>query len=328
MGTRLQELTAMVTFERHRFGQAEPFTVVLEAAAVDGGGDSGEDFIVLKGQTDDGGPQVYLTYRFYGLWSEYQNQRTGQVERQFKFHTFVSAAPHGRAGIIKYLSFAPNIGNVFATTLWDKFKGDAVKILREKPHVASAACHRLSPAAAEEAAEWLVREQALEDCSIELVDLLEGHGFPKSTVKQAVKLWGNRAAQIIRQNPMLMMRRLRGCGFKRCDALYLELGHPPARLKRQSLCAWYHVACNTSGDTWNYIKVVEIGLSGAIAGADVRFEQALELALRSGMLAAVRTEGVDSPLDWDGSTLWVADGRKARNENRLAGYIVEALEEV
>lgn len=321
MGKRLEEITATVGFERHRFGQSAPFTVILDA--VNGEGDE----ITLKGQTEDEHPQQHLTYRFYGGWANYKNQRTGQTERQFRYQTFVRATPHNRAGIIKYLSGAPNIGRVLAGRLFEKFGGDAVKILREQPAVAAAACDRLSEAGAVEASEWLEREKSLEDCTIALVDLLEGHGFPKSAAKQAVKEWGNRAADVIRQNPYLMMRRIRGVGFKRCDALYLELGHPPGRLKRQALCAWHHVAQNSDGDTWFYRRMVEVGLAGAIAGADVRTDAAIECAGRAGFLSVIRTNGPGGAPDWDGDTEWMAEGKKARNELRLADLIVEALQE-
>lgn len=324
MAKRLEEITATVTRERHRFGQSEPFTVVLDATTVNG--DGREHAVALKGQTDDGGPQQHLTYRFYGSWSTYHNQRTGQSERQFKFQTFVQASPHGRAGVVKYLSNAPNIGRVLAGRLWDKFRGQAVKILREEPDIAAAACERLSAEGAAEASEWLKREQALEDCSIEIVDLLEGHGFPKATVKAAIKEWGNRAAQVIKASPYMLMR-LRGCGFKRCDALYLELGHAPQRLKRQALCAWHHLASNTEGHTWFFEGVVQAGLAGAIAGADVRASAAMELACRAGILAMTRTDGPHGEPDWDGDTLWLAEGKKARNETRLAAYVVEAMAE-
>lgn len=332
MARSLIEITATVARERHRFGEAEPFTVILDGTATLNG-DERPSRIVLKGKTEgsheagDEEPRQHFAYRFYGEFRHYENRYTGDTERQFHYQTFVRAEPHTKAGIVAYLDGAPNIGRVLAMRLWDKFGSNAVKILREQPEVAAAACERLSVDAAMEAAAWLDREKALEDCSIELVDLLEGRGFPKVVAKQAVKEFGNRAAAIIKANPYLMMR-FRGCGFKRADALYLDLGHPPARLKRQALCAWHHVARNGDGDTWQYRKSVDVGLAGAIGGADVKADAAVELAGRVGMLAVMRTDGPDGPPAWDGDCCWVAEGAKARNEARLAGFVVEAMEEV
>jgi hypothetical protein len=72
----------------------------------------------------------------------------------------------------------------------------------------------MSLAKMREAAEYLETERAMEDCSIELIDLLGGRGFPRDTGKKAVKEFGNQAARLIRQNPYLLMR-FRGCGFRR-----------------------------------------------------------------------------------------------------------------
>lgn len=314
---RLKELTVTIDYETHRFGTGEPFTVILDGHIADD--EAGEE-ITLKGPTEDGHPQQHLTYRFYGQKTHYKGKP------QFKYTTFVHQAPHSRSGIIKYLTNAPHIGNVIARRLWDIYKGDAVRMLRTQPEQVAAETPRLSEDAAIEAAAWLEREKALEDCTIEIVDLLEGHGPPRGVVKQAIKEWGNLAATIIRKNPYVMMR-FRGVGFKRCDALYLELGGDPAKLKRQALCAWYHLAANTEGDTWFYRTVVEVGLNGAIGGAKVRSDQAITLANRASLISTIRTDDLHGIPDWDGSHHWMAEGRKARNELKLATYVCEALEE-
>lgn len=327
MGKRLEEISVTITGERFRFGESEPFTVILDGV-VTTEGDALPDTITLKGKTegsgDDEEPKRHLSYRFYGGWTNYTNKRTGQVERQFLYNTFVRATPHTRAGIMTYLDKAPHIGRILAGRLFAKFGGDSVRILRELPEVAAAACPKLSVEAAYDASEWLQREKALEDCSIDLIELVEGRGFPKTMIKAAIKEWGNRAGDVIRRDPY-KLQQFRGCGFKRADALYLDLGLPPARLRRQAMCAAYHVVSRSEGNTWEYFAVAEKGLRAAISGADVRFEAALELATRGGMLAAMRTNGVDGPIDWDGDTLWLSDARKARNEARLAKYVVEAM---
>lgn len=288
--------------------------------------------IVLKGKSEGEGdeeePRQHQTYNFYGRWQKYKNPYTGHEEDQFLFDTFVRKAPHTRAGVITYLKQAPGIGHALAAQLYESFGSNAVRILREKPEVAAAAVNRLSEEAAREAAIWLEREKLLEDCTIEVVDLLAGRGFPKSLPKQLVKEFGNRAAGVIKADPYKLMR-FRGAGFKRSDAMYLDLRLPPAKLKRQAYCATYHAAQATagSGDTWNFSKVVEVGLCSAIGGADVRATKAIELAERGGLLALTWTDGVDGVPAWDGSCMWVADARKATNEQRLADYVVESLGE-
>ena len=314
MAKRLKEITVTIDYETQRWGDSDPYTVVLRGHL----NDPDQTEISLKGPTDGEHPQQHLTYLFYG---QNQNYRGNP---QFRYNTFVHQQPHSRAGIITYLAKAPGIGSAISRRLWDKFKGDAVKILREQPEVAAAACERLSDNAAFEAAEWLDREKTLEDCTIDLVGLIEGHVLPKSLGMGEIKRWGNQATGIIRQNPYRLMQ-FRGVGFKRCDALYLELGGDPARLKRQALCAWYHIASNSDGDTWFYKQQVIVGLTGAIGGAKVQAERAIELSNRAGIVSVIRTEGVDGDPHWDGDTVWMAEGKKSRNESRLASYVVEAL---
>lgn len=274
--------------------------------------------VTLKGVADDEGPIAHQAYRFYGHWSSYTNPRTGKSERQFLFSTFVLCTPHSRAGIVGYLAKAPGVGRTLAGRLFDNFGSNAVKILREQPTVAAASCDRLSDEAAASASQWLGEQAALEGCTIDLIDLLEGRGFRKSIAKQAVKAWGNRAAGFIRRNPYLLMR-FTGVGFKLADKLYLELGGNAAALKRQSLSAWYSVASNGSGDTWHYSGVTEKGVLANIGNAaSSMFGKAIRLATRVGMLVSTFTEWQHGPPSWDGNFQWLAEQRKAANERRVA----------
>lgn len=323
MASKTLEVTATVVAERFRFGEGDDAMVILDASGCVNG-DARPARLVLKGNMDDNEPQQHLTYRFYGHWASYNNRRTGVIERQFVFKTFVRAAPLHEAGIKQYLQRAPNIGKAIAINLWNTFQSDAVRILREQPDVAAAAVKRLTDEKAEEASKYLQAERGLEEATIEVIELTDGRGFPKSIAKDAIKEFGNRAADVIRQNPYRLMR-FRGIGFKRADALYLDVGHSPTRLKRQALCAWHHIASQSSGDTWHYRKVAEVGLAGAIAGAEVRPDKAIEMGTRGGIMASRRTDGINGPLDWDGDAEWLADGRNARNETRLAEAVHKCM---
>lgn len=321
----LIEITGVYVHERYRFANDGGDTIIGEITGEDG------KPIAIKGPEERDGdksePSTHLSYRFYGRWSQYKN-KFGQVEKQFHFKTFVRQAPHTRAGVVKYLCRAPNIGPVAACQLFDKFQGDAVRILRESPDVARAAVPRLGELQSIEASDYLKRESALESCMIELTELLDGRGFYRTTAKEALKLWGNRAADFIKADPFRLMG-LPGCGFKRCDAMYLSLGGDPAAMRRQALCAWNAVAKQTAsvGDTWHYFAVAETGLKRSIGGAQVNFKKALKLAERGRFLASKWTAGKDGPPYFDGDTLWLADRRKAENEQQLAMLVKQALAE-
>ena len=179
--------------------------------------------------------------------------------------------------------------------------------MREDPGtVAEIVGNQFTKSKAERAAEYLKQQIALEGCTIDLIDLLGGRGFPKETAKRAVKEWGNWVPKLIRKSPYVLMR-FRGCGFLGCDRMYQDLGGNPARLKRQALCAWYILAqaTATSGNTWHPVAAHKEGLAKFIGGAKVRGLPAARLAKRAGLIASRKD---------DQGNVWLADARKARNE--------------
>ena len=315
--SQLQELTLTYRYERIRFanGSEDTGTAILECLkpADDSLTDLLDNTVIVKCEC---GPNDFcqgLEYRFYGRWVTHHKHG-----RQFQAKTFVRTQPHSQQGIIRYLQQAPWVGMAVAKKLWEKFGSDAVRIMREQPDVAVAAVGGSFTAdRAAEASQYLVHEQAIESTTIDMIDLLAGRGFPKSIGKRAVAEWGNRAAELIRQNPYLLMR-FRGCGFMRCDQLFLDLGGQPDRLKRQALCAWYSIARDTEGHTWYQPAVVERGLRERIAGTNVAAVPAVKLAKR-GRLLTVRRD--------DQGELWLADAKKAANEATVAERVRDWLRE-
>ncbi len=273
------------------------------------------DGMIVKTDCPEGELVGGLSYRFYGRWVDHE--RHG---RQFQAKTYVRCQPHGKAGVIRYLTTTcagHGVGQATALKLWDKFGGDAVRILREEPEVAVAAAGmpHFTDEKATAASAILKEESALEAVHIDLIDLLGGRGFPRDTAKKAVTEWGNRAAVLIRKNPYLLMR-FRGCGYLRTDQLYLDQGGRPASLKRQALAAWYSIARDTEGHTWHRPEVCEFGIKSRVAGAEVQPLAAMILAKRAKMLSVIR--------NGDGQP-WIAERRKSDNERDVAERVREML---
>lgn len=314
---KLTEITGIFRGERVRFDDVA-ICAVEEIATPDANGwldfDAPPDTVV-KLECEPGELAFGLSYRFYGRWTVHAHHG-----KQFLAQTFVRCEPHGRAGVIRYLLEAPNVGQVAAHALWQKFQGDAVRILRESPDVAVAAVKAsyFSQEKANAAAVWLANESRLEACTIDMIDLLGGRGFPKSTAKKAIAAWGNKAAEILRRNPYAIMR-FRGCGFLRADAMYLEFGGRPDSRKRLAYCCWHALAKNTEGHTWHPIQYVieniqsKIGIKSA-----ARIPAALKLAKRARAIAARRDEQ---------GRLWVAEGKRAAAELRVAECVADAISE-
>ena len=308
MVSRLEELT--ITYVKERF-RKESWGIHVVRSAI-GIADISGQFSAL-GDSEPGEFKANLDYRLFGSWDK-SDAKWGP---QFRFKSFVPAQPANRQGVIAYLQGAPHIGPVIAGLLFDSFGPKAVKTLREQPDVASLAVKRLNEDQAREAAAWLDRQKATEDCLIELTDLFHGRGFPRGAAKEAIELWGNRAGEILKKNPYRAMA-FRGIGFKRADAFYLDLGLPPGKLKRQAYCVAYTAATDSDsqGHTWITKDRAVESLRTTIGAADVTPDKAITLARRAKIIE-VRTD--------DEGQIWIADARRAQSERFVAEKIVEAI---
>jgi exodeoxyribonuclease V alpha subunit len=226
--------------------------------------------------------KTLLTYRWFGRWAE--NDRFGP---QFKLDTWTPAKPHGKAGVVKYLTNAPHIGEATAIQLWNEFQGEAVRIAREHPEIIAEKVKRLTLDKAKEVAEYLDEQRALEDTSIDLIETLAGRGFPKGTTREAMRVWGARAPAVINADPYKLMR-FRGCVFGKCDKMYLDLGLPPGRMKRQVCCSWHAIATERDGHVWLPISKAVEGLKEKIAGVELEPDKAIAIAKRFGALSTMR----------------------------------------
>lgn len=331
MPAKLQEIEGVFAGERMRFDECLIGTI--ETAA------NGQParWLTIKGDADANEMRCGLSYRFYGRFAKYRNKRTGNEEEQFHFQTFVPVVAHDREGVIAYLAAAGQglgMGKGTAAKAFDALGGEAVSAIRQNPRELMQFNKRITADQCEAIGEKLHRQKATEDATIDLTTLLAGRGLPKTTARNAIKKWGNRAAEIVRRDPYSLMN-FRGCGFKLCDKLYLEMGLDPAKLRRQALCAWYAVASQSDGHTWYPAAAVIQAVRQSIGSANARPRAAIRMALRLGRLspdhygalAGIKTDGLDGPIDEFGSAVWLAEGRAAANEESLARMIVGAIDE-
>lgn len=307
--TRRHELIGVVSEVRFRAtGATDGFVVaVLEG---NGNGDGGQ---VVVGNDPDRDLLAGGTYRFLGRHAEHPDHGP-----QFAFSTFVRHAPHDREGIIQYLTReASHVGEARAATLWDRYGSDAVAMLRTCPEVVVAA-GIMPEGQAIAAAEALEKLAGLENVRIDLWGLLGGRGFPRTLIPAAIQRWGMRAPDRVRCNPFgMMLADLPGCGFARCDALYLALGHPPGRLKRQALCVWQAIReIGNNGDTWAKAEHVAQVLGKKLPDGTLRARDAIRLAIRAKLLARWR--------DGDGQ-LWLAENDHATHEKTVARCVTDLV---
>lgn len=251
-----------------------------------------------------------VQYRFLGRWEE------GRRGPQFRASTWVVHLAHSHAGIVKYLSdVCSGIGKSTAAKLADRYGSEATRILRENPQqVADDGLMTIDAARA--AAEDLARFAGMERTRIDLFGLFAGRGFPGKLVERAMSKWGCRAPEVITADPFrLLTNRLPGCGWKRCDKLYLDQGGRRDALKRQFLAGWNALREDRTGSTWVDADRVVEAIREAVPGPTCDPLRAIKLGLRAGWLRLLR----------EGRKRWLAVTDHARDEQRIATAVRRLL---
>lgn len=301
---RQREIVGVFQGEKIAFENGDTRVVIGSVAT-----ESGD--VVIKGEAAVGELKPGIEYRFYG--HTVNHWKHGQ---QFAFASYVVQEPATAEGVVAYLRQCDGIGPSTAWAMWDVFGPDAVRKLREDPIGVATAVPRFSAAKARAASDFLSQFASVERAKLDLIALMNGRGFPKKTIDRAIQKWGSAAAHIIRRDPHYLMA-FRGCGFLGTDKMYCEIGRNPARIKRQALCAWHAISRDQEGHTWFPLSQAHQAIRASVAGASPRPERATELALRSGMLELKHDRGSE----------WIAEGRKARSEERLARFLDDARRE-
>lgn len=272
-----------------------------------------EDGTVVQGPMPGVELMPGITYEFHA-----SGRNTGWIEnhhgRSFKFTVFAVKIPHTKHGVVAYLQrYGKWVGPAIGSKIYDVFGPDSVKMLRTQPAdvVAVPEIGRvLTLDKALKCADLLEEHAILEDTKISLTNLFAGRGFPSALIEACIYRWKILAPERIKRDPYtLLVNRLPGCGFARCDSLYLDLGLPRDRLKRQTICLWHVLYSDTSGNTWVRAEDAIERLRQMVSTEKMRPKRALKLGTRAGWIASKR--------DREG-TLWLADGGRARNEQFVA----------
>lgn len=283
--------------ERFVFDNDGERVVIAEIKLADGNQET------IKGPAEEGALTYGLAYRFWGHWTHHE-----KYGRQFAFATFVTEEPLTEAAIITYLATqCKGIGSTTAARMYQCYGKQAISALRDRPEEVALNTRGFSVEKAKAASLILKKKTGRERSTAELMGLLHGYGFWKSTVSDALTRWGSAAPKVIRKNPYHLLR-LKGCGFLKVDQLYLDLKHYPAALKRQTLCGLDAVHRSRSGDTWHSIDVFHDALMSKISGANLKLEKAIEMGRRAGLLKVHHDDG----------RRWIADAKDAYCEEVLA----------
>lgn len=322
------EITATYENERFRFENNGGDVIIGAARMRDENGK--RSAVAIKGPEDKSAQLLRgHEYRFFGRWSDYTNKRTNKTEKQFHFDTYVTTEPAGREAVVAYLldatrkarkwldeSKTMGIGPSKINKLWEAYGEDAVKMCREHPdEVAELLGTKKRPDVAEALAKELNDRKGTEQCVMELLGLFAGRGIPRKIVPLCLKVWGNRAAELVKRNPYLLMR-FRGVGFTTADKMYIGLGHDPKRLKRLAYCVWHAIASRGNGNTWTAASIAVDAIARIVSDPE-RIKAAIHLAKRGRLIKVARTDDHGCITD-AGGRVWLSAFREGQNETDVA----------
>jgi len=338
-------LTAIFLEESHRWGttailrcevraeraaKKEPAVVMAGAKGIDAVDDpfldidTDDETVTVKAyDCEEGELESGMLYTFYGEWKEYQPKPnkwnpTPEAELQFHARKWRRVKPYDRQGVIRWLRQCPGIKEGIAMRLWTAFGPDAIQRVKDEPEAVAAEIGAgFTVERATMASAHLKENDALEAAFVYLGSLLDGRGFPHSLPKKLVRDFGGNAAAKVKKNPWLLLG-FKATGVARVDKLYLDLGGRPDSIKRQAIILWKCLldAGNTTGDTWQRDAAAEEMLRGRIAGAELKFQKAVELARRGGLVAIWHDENTQR---------WLAEGTRAKHEGYIAKRVAEIL---
>ena len=245
-----------------------------------------------------------LTYRFSGRWKDSRNPQ--YPGKEFHAEHFTVDKPTTESGVVGYLSkMCEGVGPFYARKIFEKFGDQAVEVVRLYPEkIAEAGILEFKKA--QKASDCLQSHNGMEQTRIRLLELLHGQGFGAKSINQCIDKWGVTAPEVIRRDPFKMLvAGIRGAGYTRCDNLYLNLGLPPGRLKRQMLAIWYKLKTNRDGHTW-----VKLRSLGALSDKVIKY--------------GLRAKWIAQRVDRAG-VFWLADWQKAHDEISIANSLKTLL---
>ena len=177
--------------------------------------DGGE---TIKGQMLE--LQDGVAYTFRGRWED--DPKWG---RQFHFESYETELPRDTVGIERYLmQNARWVGPEIARRLTDAYGEQTLEVCKEDPGRLAKEVKGLSRKRADDIAEMLRRNEALEQVSVKVESLAAGAGLSRSVINRIIKLYREEAPEVIKANPYRLIDEVHGVGFLSADRLAIGVG--------------------------------------------------------------------------------------------------------
>lgn len=300
-----EELTAVFQQERWRSPDSNwAIGIVRGGMAVVGSSEPGE---LIPG----------VEYKFLG-----ERKSHPRYGPQFEYKAFVQQQPHGKQGVVAFLCrYAQGIGTRRANDIFDKYRHDAISVLKTDPARVAAEVSGVTLKMAQEIAEKLKQGEKLQATRIDLLEILDGSGLPvEKTIDKALKKWGIAAADKIRRDPFILLQyRFPLIGFDKADHLYKRMGLPLTAIRRQIMACWYCVHRDMSGSTWLSEQEIAYRMAQYI-DSGLQVAESIAACVESGhLMREMRDLG-------QGRQIFYADKKNAEAEFMVARRLRELME--
>lgn len=211
----LDELSGLV--ERITFHSEESGFCVLRIKV------KGEhDLITVVGHTSSVTPGEYITA--HGFWT--YNKEYG---RQFRSERMDVYPPNTLDGIERYLGsgMVKGVGPKTAKTLVEAYGKDVFEIIEQDPS-AMLNLHGIGKRRANKIASGWADQKVIRAIMV----FLHSHGVSTSKSVRIFNKYGQKAIEVVKENPYILAKDIRGIGFKSADTIAANIGiaeHSPLR---------------------------------------------------------------------------------------------------
>ncbi len=159
-------------------------------------------------------PQKDLMVTLYGDWRQHPS-----YGNQFNFTSYRIAEPVGRESVIGFLITLQGIGKKMAARMVDHFGDDTFQILEREPErlleISGITINKLDK---------MVQSYSESRKLQHLISFLAGLGISATYAAKIYREFGDESIATIKEDPYVLIERVRGFGFKRADDIALKTG--------------------------------------------------------------------------------------------------------
>ena len=173
-----------------------------------------QSLITVTGQL--GPVQEGEYFQLIGVWSSHAT-----YGRQFKAERAVPTRPQSRAAILRYLSsgIIKGIGEKTASRIVEHFGLETFKILDDNP-----GCLLQVPKLGKKKTAEIIESWRAQKSISDVMMFLNNHGISLAYAQRIIKLYGERAIELVSANPYQLAVDIAGIGFMKADAIAKSIG--------------------------------------------------------------------------------------------------------